>query len=143
MKKIKEIFILYIGIFIDIFAYALLKYSKFFNGEFSFIKTQNLIFKSVELQYSYFIGFLIMLFFYVLGFVYIFIIRFKYKNNIIISLKKSTFFMIVILLFDWVLCLFNIKAMVTSSHAFRFVIICLLTNLVVYIKYKKNNIKIK
>lgn len=143
MQKNQEIFILYFGYIIELIAYICLKYAKYYKGEFSLIKVENVILKNMESKYSFLIGFIISFTFYILAMIYVAIIVYKYKNNMSISLKKNNLVLLIMLITDWLLCLLNIRAMISSSYAFRFVIICLLTNLVVYIKYKKNNIKIE
>lgn len=143
MKKRNELIIIYIGYITKLVSSLMFKYFKYSNYLFPKTKVTNVVLFNREAYLSKTIGCIIILAFYILSLLYIFFIRCKYLENDLIFLKKDTFYLILLLLFDYTLYMFNIKIMIYESNALKFVIVCLLTNLIVYIKYKKNNIKIK
>ena len=107
------------------------------------LKIENIYYRSREAMIYFKIGNFINLTFYFLSIIYIFAIVYKIYINEFVDLKKNTIYFVVLLFFDAILFFFNFRAMLFDSSFSHFVIICLLTNLAVYIKYKKNNIKIK
>lgn len=143
MENRNELMIIYIGYLTELVSSFLFKYFKYSNYLFPKTKVTDVVLFHREAYLSKTAGCIIILVFYILSFLYIFYIRGKYKENVLIFLKKDTFYLLLLLLFDYTLYMFNIKIMIYESNALKFIIICLLTNLVVYIKYKKNNIKIK
>ena len=143
MKRKKEITLILSTFIIDFFNAVFFRYSRYLYFLFSVIKVQKNISIYSEAYICKIIGYILGLLFYVMAIIYISFIVNDYKNNITVLMKETTFYLLLLLLFDMILYLFNLRAMIYESDAFCFVIICLLTNLVVYIKYKKNNIKIE
>lgn len=142
MRKKTDVLIIYIGFFMDIFLMIFLKYFQrllFLQLVIKTIDNYNIYNKCVSLFFTY----TYILLFCLLAVIYIILIYRKYKKHIYIDIKRNNTVLIVLLICDLTLNLFNFKTIISYSYAFRFVVICLLTNLVVYIKYKKNNIKIK
>ena len=138
-----DLLIVQISLIFNLFTAALLRYIQYlYLSDMSIVSTSHNIF-SKEAYISFYFVHKSLYLFYFAGLIYIIVIVFKYCEQYLIYLKQNSFFLILILNCDIILYSFNFKAILKNSYAFRFVIICLLTNLVVYIKYKKNNIKIK
>lgn len=143
MKNCIDKIIIQISFIIEFIINISFKYSKYLYYSYLTKRTPEFLFDKYEANISYSISYLISLIFYILIILYVLVIIKWYINNKIIDLKTNSKYLLSILIFDIMLYLFNIKAMIYESNAFRFVIIGLLTNLIVYIKYKKNNIKIE
>ena len=143
MKKTIDNYVIILGCFIDLIVMSILKYSQYLWYSNPIIKREGVFLKNEEAMFIYYKTLNVLLVFYVLGFIYLLIIIYKFKKNIYIDLKKNTLFLLVFLLVDAIFYFFNFRKMFRYSDALKFIIICLLTNLVVYIKYKKNNIKIE
>lgn len=142
MKEKIDLIIINVSFILELFIVISLRYSQYLCYISVYFKSEKTIYNKeayLNFKFIYFFMFL----FYILSFIYIMAISYKYKSRIRINFKLNTMFLISFLICDFCLYLFNIKAMIYESNAFRFIIICLLTNLVVYTKYKKNNIKIE
>ena len=138
-----DIVIIYCGIMIDFFEKLIFKYSKYVDTINPAVLTSNSFLMSSEARFSYNIGCFTILFYYFLNCIYIYTIVKKCYSKQIIDLKRNTYALFMLLVCDFVLNSMEIKGVIYNHDTLIFVIICLLTNLVVYIKYKKNNIKIK
>lgn len=143
MEKKIDLIVFLLSYVNELLVLFLYKYSKYLLQLQPIFKFDNILFINDEAMINYNIGTYVERFFYFLSIVYLFDIIMKYYNNKCIEIKKNTLFILGLFFCDCFLYFFNIHAQIIESHAFRFVIICLLTNLVVYIKYKKNNIKIE
>ena len=137
MKSKCDLKIIYFAFVVDFLSVLIIKYAKYINSNTYIIKTSEMIIKSKGYDIMKYLGFMLFQSFYLLTLSYIVVIIFLYKRNLNIYLKRNTVLIIILFSFDTVLRLFNLKRIVLYSNAFRFVIICLFTNLVVYIKYKK------
>ena len=136
--------IVYISYFLEFFSMLLFRYSKRNYLLFPEEKTIDFYISNKEAYLCNIMGDLILLMFYILAIIYIYnMIKDIMNKQQNIYLKKSTLYLLNLLFFDSILYFFDFRAIIYESHALKFVIICLLTNLVVYIKYKKNNIKIE
>ena len=142
MKNIDSI-TLYIGLIVEIIMMFLFRYLNYLYLFQPIIISSGNIQKNPNIKYNRMICLNLRLFFYILILIYIITIIHKYHNYIYINLKKNTSVLLIIVIIDFACSLFDLQILIMYSNALRFVIICLLTNLVVYIKYKKNNIKIK
>ena len=143
MKYNIDTYFLYFGGIFELFIMTAFIYSQYRFFSNPIIRNDVNLINDVEALMCFKIAKQLIYLFYIIGFFYLVLIVKKLRNNLNINLKKNTLILFFILMFDWVLFLFDFQAMMIDSYAFRFVIICLLTNLVVYIKYKKNNIKIE
>lgn len=143
MRKNLDSITIYFGLLIEFLLMFLIKYSHYLNFYYLVKKNSSIMFKNSEAKICFSLAHVFALLFSLLGVLYIVIILIKITKKNIINVKKNTFYLFVIMFIDFALFLFDFKAILISSHAFRFVIICLITNLIVYIKYKKNNIDIK
>lgn len=143
MRKQIDSFIIIISFIIELFLMIFFRYSRFLLNTMPIVITKMDLSKSKEACMGYIIACKILYIFYILCAVYVIIVYHKFKTNQRLNLKKNTFLLLLLCLCDFILYLFDIRAMIISSNAFKFVIICLITNLIVYIKYKKNNIDIK
>ena len=141
MKNNVDLLVIDLAIIIEVFMKLAFKYSKYF--DFIYFINEKTIIKNYESFISFSIAIFLLIIFYLLIFAYVICILYKLKKEIKINIKKNTFFLILLFIIDCILYFFNFKTMFLNSDALLFVINCLLTNLVVYIKYKKNNIKIK
>ena len=143
MKNKIDLIVIYLGFTNELLIRFLFIYSQTLFDINPNLKVENIYFKSSEAIIYFNMGNYINLSFYFLSIIYIFAIVYKIYINEFVDLKKNTIYFVVLLFFDAILFFFNFRAIFFDSYAFRFVIICLLTNLVVYKKYKKNNIKIE
>ena len=143
MKNKIDLIVIYLGFIYELLIRFLFIYSQYLFNINPDLKVENIYFMSSEAVINLTIGYLINLSFYLLCALYMLAIFYKMKTNACINIERNTMFLVALLFFDTILFFFNFRAIFFDSYAFRFVIICLLTNLVVYIKYKKNNIKIK
>lgn len=144
MKNKIDLLIINIGFALEFIAMVMLKYAQylyFINPEEITISKR--FFNNIEANTTYICGYYILLIFYSLAIMYIAFIICSYNKKHIICLKRNTIRLLILLFGDIIIYGFDFKNIIIYSFAFKFVIICLLTNLVVYIKYKKNNIKIK
>ena len=144
MREKMDIIIIILTYLIELFIMSFLRYSQYMYCEYEIIKLPNAIFNfCFEADFLYSISNFFNFLFFILGFTYILSVLFKIKSGYIVNLRKNNFYLLFLMINELLFYLIEIKIMIINSHVFRFVIICLLTNLVVYIKYKKNNIKIK
>ena len=143
MKNKIDLIVIYLGFIYELLIRFLFIYSQYLFNINPDLTVENIYFMSSEAVINLTIGYLINLSFYLLCALYMLAIFYKMKTNACINIERNTMFLVALLFFDTILFFFNFRAIFFDSYAFRFVIICLLTNLVVYIKYKKNNIKIK
>ena len=143
MKNKIDLIVIYLGFIYELLIRFLFIYSQYLFNINPDLKVENIYFMSSEAVINLTIGYLINLSFYLLCALYMLAIFYKMKTNACINIERNTMFLVALLFFDTILFFFNFRAIFFDSYAFRFIIICLLTNLVVYIKYKKNNIKIK
>ena len=143
MKKKIDLIAIYFGFIFELTTSIIFKYIRYLNNlSVVVVSTSHKTYNEIA-DLSYNITHVSLVFFYFLMAVYILSIFSKYLKQQIINFKQNNCVLLLFTICDLVLYFFNIKAMIENSYAIRFVIICLLTNLVVYIKYKKNNIKIK
>lgn len=143
MKNKIDLMVIYIGCINELLIRLLFRNSHYLFSKSINLKIENIYYRSREAMIYFKIGNFINLTFYFLSIIYIFAIVYKIYINEFVDLKKNTIYFVVLLFFDAILFFFNFRAMLFDSSFSHFVIICLLTNLAVYIKYKKNNIKIK
>lgn len=127
----------------ELFSMIIIKYEKIIYISNPTFKIGKILLRSNEANLIYYMSYIFLHFFYLYSIIYIIIIIYYFKQNINIKLKRNSILILVLFICDLVLYFFDIERMVKYSDSLRFIIICLLTNLVVYIKYKKNNIKIK
>lgn len=138
-----DVFIIYLSYIIELFSMLILKYSQNVLSVDSVERNTEIILKNNEASLCFYIGYAVLLIFNILTILYVLIMFYTYKKDRNINLVSNNLLLIVLLIIDFSLRFFDVKRMIRNSDSLRFVIICLLTNLVVYIKYKKNNIKIK
>ena len=143
MKNKIDLIIIFLGYLNELLILFLFKYSQILMIISPAIKMTDIFIKYRETQIIFYIGKSMTFLFYILGFIYCLDVIAMYRSNEFVEIKRNTIYLFSLLLCDYILFLFNFRAILLDSYAFRFIVICLLTNLVVYIKYKKNNIKIK
>lgn len=143
MKNKIDLIVIYIGCINELLIRFLFRNYHYLLSKSINLKIENIYNRRNEAIVFFKIGNFINLSFYFLSIIYIFGIVYKIYINEFVDLKKNTIYLVVLLFFDAILFFFNLRAMLFDSSLSHFVIICLLTNLIVYIKYKKNNIKIE
>lgn len=143
MKDKIDIIVIYLVLVINLIMMSILKYSQLLYYKYPMIITKVNFVNYEEAKFIHNIGMVLIGSFYLLSIIYVIIIIYKLCMNYKINLRRNNISLFIVILSDYILNLFNISIMCRNSHAFRFVIICLITNLIVYIKYKKNNIDIK